>query len=218
MFHAATSPVAFTSCLRAGAKGIVFARFDPEEWFWAHHEYQVTDLTAVPPIVVMAINSPLNRKYSLKSVKVAGVGAAPLDKFAQARMQKLLGEDAPFTQVWGMTETSCIATRITWPEKDTTGSVGRPLPNLDLKLVDDAGIDISAYDVRGELCVRGPTVVRGYFENPEANERDWDEDAFFHTGDIAYIDGKTDLWYIVDRKKVSEYSYVSADGYYSVNL
>lgn len=101
-----------------------------------------------------------------------------------------------------MTETSCIATRFPWPQTDTTGSVGRPLRNLDLKLVDDEGKDISGYDVRGELCIRGPTVVKGYFENPEANKRDWDEDGYFHTGDIAYIDGKTEAWYIVDRKKV----------------
>lgn len=94
--------------------------------------------------------------------------------------------------------------RFPYPEKDDTGSVGRPVPNIDLKLVDDTGKDISGYDVRGELCVRGPTVVRGYFENPEANKRDWDEDRFFHTGDIAYIDGKTQKWYIVDRKKVSD--------------
>lgn len=202
MFHAATAPFAFTSCLRAGVYSVVLARFDPEEWFWAHQEYQITDLGVVPPLAIMAINHPLNKKYSLKSVQIASVGAAPLDKQPQARMQALIGNDVPFTQVWGMTETSCIATRFPYPEKDTTGSVGRPMPNLDLKLIDDAGKDISGYDVRGELCIRGPTVVRGYFENPEANKRDWDSEGYFHTGDIAICDGKTQLWYIVDRKKV----------------
>ena len=111
MFHAATAPVAFTSCLRAGNKAYVTPRFDPETWFWAHEEYGITDLGVVPPMVVMAINHPLNKKYSLKSVKIASTGAAPLDRLPQARMQALIGEDVPFTQVWGMTETSCIATR-----------------------------------------------------------------------------------------------------------
>ncbi|OQO13431.1 hypothetical protein B0A48_01659 [Cryoendolithus antarcticus] len=100
-----------------------------------------------------------------------------------------------------MSETSCIATRLRYPEYDTTGSVGYPLPNIDLKLVDDYGADISEYDVRGELCIRGPTVIRGYFENEEANNRDFDQDGFFHTGDIAYVDKRTDLFFIVDRKK-----------------
>jgi len=202
MFHAATSPVAFTSCIRSGVQGYVLPRFDPESWFWAHEKYEITDLAVVPPIAVMAINHPLNKNYSLKSIKIGASGVAPLDKLPQARLQALLSKEATFGQVWGMTETSCIATRFPYPEHDITGSVGRPLPNLDLKLVDDNGKDISGYNVRGELCVRGPTVVRGYFENPEANARDWDEDNFFHTGDIAYIEEGTDRWYIVDRKKV----------------
>jgi long-subunit acyl-CoA synthetase (AMP-forming) len=71
-----------------------------------------------------------------------------------------------------------------------------------MKLVDDAGKDISDYNVQGEICIRGPTVVKGYFENPEANQRDWDSDNYFHTGDIGYCDRETKIWYIVDRKKV----------------
>jgi 4-coumarate--CoA ligase len=77
------------------------------------------------------------------------------------------------------------------------------LPNLDIKLVDDAGKDISGFDVRGELCIRGPTVIRGYLENEEANKRDFDDEGYFHTGDIAYVARVSELWYIVDRKKVS---------------
>lgn len=100
MFHAATAPVAFTSCLRAGAQGYVLPKFDPETWFWAHQEYGITDLIVVPPLAVMAINHPLNKKYSLKSVNIANVGAAPLDKLPHARFQKLIGEEVPFTQVW----------------------------------------------------------------------------------------------------------------------
>ncbi|EMC98908.1 hypothetical protein BAUCODRAFT_84795 [Baudoinia panamericana UAMH 10762] len=209
MFHAATTPVAFTTPLRAGEAAYVLPRFDLEKWFWAHEHYQITDAVLVPPVAVMAINSPLKDKYSMRYVRIANVGAAPLDKKTQARMQAIIGSDAPLTQVWGMTETSCIATRqvhffmsfFAYPETDTTGSVGRFLSNLDAKLVDDDGRDITDYDVRGELCVRGPTIIRGYFENEEANRRDWDSEGYFHTGDIAYCDGKTKLWYIVDRKK-----------------
>ena len=203
MFHAATAPSAFCTPLRNGDKAYVMPRFDPEVWFWAHEKYEITDLGAVPPIIVMAINSPLNKKYSLRSVKVGQSGAAPLDKGPQARMKALMQKGAPMTQVWGMTETSCIATRVPYPNHDDTGSIGVPLANLDMKLTDDDGNDITDYNVRGELCVRGPTVIKGYFENPEANARDWDKEGFFHTGDIAWIDPKTKLYYIVDRKKVS---------------
>lgn len=202
MFHAATVPVAHTTPLRAGEKGIVYPRFDMEQFFQGIEKFQVTDLGVVPPQVVVMINSPLNKKYSLKSIRQAWVGAAPLDKGPQARLQALLRPDTPLTQVWGMTETSCVCSRFPYPERDITASVGRPLPCIDAKLVDDDGNDITAYDVRGEMCVRGPTIIKGYFENPEANSRDFDKDGYFHTGDICYCDGKTKLWYIVDRKKV----------------
>lgn len=70
-----------------------------------------------------------------------------------------------------------------------------------LRLIDDDGNDITADDVRGECCVRGPTVIRGYFNNPKANAESYDSEGYFKTGDILYRDGRTKLWYIVDRKK-----------------
>lgn len=70
------------------------------------------------------------------------------------------------------------------------------------RLIDDNGKDITDFDVRGELCVRGPTVIQGYFSNPKANADSYTRDGWFKTGDILYCDRKTKLWYIVDRKKV----------------
>ena len=66
--------------------------------------------------------------------------------------------------------------------------------------MDDNDNEITDYNVRGELCVRGPTVVPGYLNNAIANEA-FDADGFYHTGDIGYCDAKSKLWYIVDRKK-----------------
>ena len=117
-----------------------------------------------------------------------------------------------------MTEASCIVTRMPYPESDATGSVGRPIPNIDIKyvpkpkippmliiywrrIVDDQGNDITDYDVSGEICVRGPTVIQGYLDNPVANGEAFDAEGFYHTGDIGYCDPKSKLWYIVDRKK-----------------
>lgn len=69
-----------------------------------------------------------------------------------------------------------------------------------IRIVNEFGADISAYDVTGELCIRGPTVISGYLNKPTANE-EFDADGFYYTGDIVYCDSKTKLWYIVDRKK-----------------
>ena len=200
MFHAALAPRAHTSTFKNPWLTYIMRRFDLEAFLASIEKYGITDLTVVPPMAIGIIMSPLNKKYSLKSIRAAVAGAAPLPKEAQARLQSLLGS-APMTQVWGMTETSCVATKFHWPQEDITGSIGRPIANLEMKIVDDSGKDITDYNVTGEMCCRGPTIVPGYFENAEANRASYDDDGFFHTGDVGYCDKESKLWYIVDRKK-----------------
>ena len=72
-------------------------------------------------------------------------------------------------------------------------SPGRFLPNLDAKIVDEDGRDIIGFGVVGELCVRGPMIVKEYYENEEANRGGWDEDGYFHTGDVAYCGKESKL-------------------------
>ncbi|KAJ5875745.1 uncharacterized protein N7473_013092 [Penicillium subrubescens] len=202
VFHASAAPVTHISTLKAGAAAYVMRRFDLEEYLTTVEKYDITDLAMVPPIVIAILMSPVSQKRPfLRKVRLAACGAAPLDKDVQARFRSLMGDDGPFNQVWGMTETSCVATMFRYPEHDNTGSVGRLIPNLEAKLIDDDGNNISAFGVRGELCVRGPTVTPGYFKNDEANAQSFDSDGWFKTGDIAYCDQSTRKWYIVDRKK-----------------
>lgn len=171
-------------------------------WLQNIERFEITESNMVPMMVVQILTSGMASPKVFRSVRNAWSGAAPLDKALQARFKKLLRDDAPFNQVWGMSETSCIATMNFFPKYDPTGSVGWFVPTLDAKIVDDDGNDISDWGARGELCVRGPIIVNGYFENPEANARDWDEDGYFHTGDIAYAAGPENRRiYIVDRKK-----------------
>jgi long-subunit acyl-CoA synthetase (AMP-forming) len=77
--------------------------------------------------------SPFTKKYSLKGLKAVNIGAAPLGRESQDRFRELLEPGVPVTQVWGMTEASCVATKFYYPENDTSGSVGRLMPNLDAK-------------------------------------------------------------------------------------
>lgn len=200
MFHVAIAPATHWSPLRNGAQIFVLRRFTLETYLGTVERHQITDLSSVPPMVIQIIMSEKTKQYSLKSVRFATCGAAPLEKGPQARLQALLDKSAPFTQCWGMTETTCIVTNFPYPEDDDTGSVGRPLPGIDMKLVDNEGKDITDYDVRGELCVRGPTVIRGYLDE-KATAESWDSDGFFHTGDVAYCARDSKKWYIVDRKK-----------------
>ncbi|KAK2739445.1 hypothetical protein FQN57_006574 [Myotisia sp. PD_48] len=200
-FHASAVPSVHVSALKAGNVQHILRRFELELFFKTIEKYNVNFISTVPPMAIAMIKSPLAKHPYLKGAKMGKVGAAPLDKALQAQFRSLMADDAPYTQVWGMTETTCVATAFPYPQADDTGSVGFPVANLEMRLVDDDGNNISAYDVRGEICVRGPTVTPGYYENPKANAESFDKDGFFKTGDIGYCDGKTKKWYIVDRKK-----------------
>jgi 4-coumarate--CoA ligase len=206
LFHAAQAPFTHTTTLRSGRESYIMKRFQLHDYLENTRKFGITHIVLVPPMVVAIVNLAKDRpdyvKKCLQSVRAGVGGAAPLDAETQKELIKLLPKGTPFTQLWAMSETSCIASYFYYPEADNTASVGRFLPCLDVKVVDEDENEIDPpYDRRGELCIRGPTVIRGYLDNPEANQRDWDRDGFFHTGDIAYCDSKTKLWYIVDRRK-----------------
>jgi 4-coumarate--CoA ligase len=202
-FHVATVPAVHASPFKTGQQCWIMRRFELEAFLAAIEKHKITNLGIVPPLVIAIIMSPAQHKYSLKSVRKIGCGAAPLDALSQKKFESLCAPDATFTQVFGMTETTGLISLFFHPEKDDTGSVGSKfLPNTDVKLIDNDGKDITANDVQGELCVRGPTVIRGYLGNAKANAESYDEEGYFKTGDVLYFDSKLKKWYIVDRKKV----------------
>lgn len=108
-------------------------RFELEPLLANIEKFQINEIGIVPPIVIAIIMSGLASKYSLKTIRALTVGAAPLGKDSQDRMRDLLPEGTFVNQVWGMTETSCIASMFHYPEDDVTGSVGRMIPLLDSK-------------------------------------------------------------------------------------
>jgi acyl-CoA synthetase (AMP-forming)/AMP-acid ligase II len=201
MFHAAIGPRVHTTVLKNGQVTYIMRRFEVEPYLQYIQKYQVTDLLLVTAMAIGLAMFLRQKKYSLETLKQVAVGAAALGKDTQAELRGHLNPGSSVIQVYGLTETTCLLTMFDYPNDDDTGSVGYVLPGMEVKLVDDAGKDISGYDVVGEMCVRGPTVVLGYFNDPEANRSSYDSDGFFHTGDVMYCDGKTKLWYVVDRKK-----------------
>jgi 4-coumarate--CoA ligase len=214
MFHIGIGPLTHVSHLRDGRTAYIMRRFDLESFLKLHARFQVTECLIVPPIVNAIVMSgladPNNSRYraecSLQSLRHGLGGGAPLGAVMQKRFQILMAPGASLGQLWGMTEMTCIITHVRLgtrsEEVDYFGSVGTPIPNTELKIVDEDGKDVSHVpDVRGEICVRGPTVMKGYFENEEANKETFDDEGYIMSGDIGYVDSKTGLWYIVDRRK-----------------
>lgn len=214
LFHIGIGPLTHVSMLKDGRTAYIMRRFELESFLKLHAQFQVTECLIVPPIVNAIVMSgladPTDRRYregcSLRSLRHGLVGAAPLGPVMQRRLQSLMAPGATLGQLWGMTEITCIVTHVRPGTKsedvDYFGSVGTPVPNLELKIVDEDGKDVSHVpEVRGEICVRGPTVMKGYFENEEANREAFDDEGYIRSGDIGYVDSKTGLWYIVDRRK-----------------
>ncbi|RPB05106.1 acetyl-CoA synthetase-like protein [Choiromyces venosus 120613-1] len=208
MFHIANVPLVFTSMFRMPWTGYVLRRFDMETWLSTVQKYKATHTSLAPIIAVGIVKSPLTDKFDISSLRMVASAASALNPDVQRmlirRIKPVKGreEDEPrVTQLWGMTETTCIVTKFNHPEVDDTGSVGKLIPGLEARIVDDEGTDISDYNVTGEICLRGPIITRGYFGNPDATRASWDLDGFYHTGDVGYCDRETKKWYLIDRKK-----------------
>lgn len=214
MFHIGAFTQVQVSQLKEGRAAYIMRRFEVEPYLSYHEKYSITECFMAPPMINGVVMSEMadpkspKYKYSMKTVRTGRVGAAPLAADMQKRFHRLLGEGARMTQVWGMTETTSMVTTVsdeiadatTRGDLDAWGNVGRPLPDTLIKLIDDEGNESTDLG-KGEACVKGPIVIRGYFENDKANSESFDKEGYFKTGDVLQVDPKTGLLYVVERKK-----------------
>ena len=199
LFHIYGLVVVLNMGLHLGATIVTMPRFDLEQFLNLIQTYRVTLSHIVPPIVLQLAKNPSVEKYDLSSLKMIFSGAAPLGEELSRDCMKRIG--CSIRQGYGMTETSPVThSSPADPAKMKLGSVGPPAPNTECKLVDPAtGAELGP-NQEGELCVRGPQIMKGYLNNPEATARTVDPDFWLHTGDIGYADDEGHF-YIVDRVK-----------------
>ncbi|MFN8498309.1 MAG: 4-coumarate--CoA ligase family protein [Anaerolineae bacterium] len=185
--------------LNLGATVVTMPRFDLEPFLQTIQTYKVTWANLVPPLVLALGKHPLVDKYDLSSLKTILSGAAPLGKDAQEAAQARLHCTA--TQGYGLTETSPVThLDIRLPGPDKPGSIGTLIPNTEAQIVDLAQGEALGPGAQGELWIRGPQVMKGYHNNPEATARTVDRDGWLHTGDVAVADADGYFW-ILDRIK-----------------
>ncbi|RPA81751.1 acetyl-CoA synthetase-like protein [Ascobolus immersus RN42] len=197
-FHAYGLTCIMHHAIFRGLTTVVMPRFDLPKLLGNVQEWKITYLYAVPPVVLLLAKHPLIDKYDLKSLKYINSGAAPLTSDLIHAVHTRLG--VPIKQGYGLSETSPV-THILPVENALThpGGVGRLLPNMEVKYVDEQGNEVPRGE-RGEVCVRGGNVMIGYLNNVEATKGCIDKDGFFHTGDIGQEDADGIL-FIVDRVK-----------------
>lgn len=188
-----------------GAPSVVMAGFDPDGFCAAIARYRVTVGFVVPPMLVVFARHPAIQKHDLTSLKILFSGAAPLGAELVSTVMKRMkgiGADVSIPQGYGLTETS--PTVFLLPVTDASsriGAAGVLLPNLEVKLVGEAkGEAHTDIPGAGEVWVRGPTIMKGYLNNPTATAEAITPDGWFKTGDIGVRD-KDGFFTIVDRRK-----------------
>ena len=196
-FHIYGMQVLMNTGLRAGATIVTLPRFDLEQFLQAHQDYKITRSFVAPPIVVALAKHPMVDKYDLSPLKQIFSGAAPLAADLALECGKRL--DCEVVQGYGMTELSPVS-HLTPPGWFKPGSVGVTAPNTETRIVDPATAEEVGLDVDGEIQVRGPQVMKGYLNNPQATAITLDDDGWLHTGDIGHVDADGHV-YVVDRLK-----------------
>ena len=199
-FHIYGLLVIMNWALSNGARIVVMSRFELETILGALQDYGVTYLHLVPPILLALAKHPVVDQYDLSSLDAINSGAAPLGEGLASAVEERL--DCIVGQGYGLTETSPVThhgpnqVRGQCPH----ASIGPSLPNTETQIVDvDSGTALGPGE-RGEVWIRGPQVMRGYLNRPDATAETLDEDGWLHTGDIGYAD-ENGYFYIVDRLK-----------------
>jgi long-chain acyl-CoA synthetase len=193
LFHVFGLNAALGAVAWHGATGLLVERFDPVETLAELRRAGVTNVVGAPPMYVAWSMLP-DLDDALTSVRLAVSGAAPLPATVLQRVLDITGHHV--FEGYGLTETAPVLTSTLMSEVAKPGSIGRPVPGVELRLLDESGRPVEEGDP-GEVVVRGANVFTGYWPDGAGGP---DADGWFATGDVAYLDQDGDL-HLVDRRQ-----------------
>lgn len=196
LFHTGGWNVLTSPFLHHGAKVVLTQKFDPDQILRLSQDHKATLLFGVPTTMGMMARTQDFWNYDLSTIRYAIVGGEPMPiELINTWHEKKI----PIRQGYGLTEFGPNVFSLS--EKDATrkiGSIGFPNAYIEVKVVDDAGRDLKANEV-GELCLRGPACMVGYWKNPKATQETIQE-GWLKTGDLVRFDDEG-YFYVVGRKK-----------------
>ena len=197
-FHVYGMTVAMTYPLFAGATIVLETRPDVDEILKLINKHHPTQFPGVPSLYNAINHHPKRDKYDLRSIRICLSGSAPLPLEVAKQFEAETGGSV--VEGYGLSETSPVTHANPIKGERRPGSVGLPLPDTDERVVDlETGTKILPPMETGELCIRGPQVMLGYYHQPTETAAVL-KDGWFRTGDIAYLDADG-YCFIVDRKK-----------------
>ena len=200
LFHVSGCHSGLVVGLLAGLKLVIpEGRFEPEVAMRLIQDEGVTVWATVPTMIWRLVEHPARHDFDLTSVSSVAYGGSPSASELQRRIQETFPKVSTLGNAYGLTESSSVATVITGQDAlDRPDSVGKPMPVVDLRVVGKDGDDVPA-GTTGEIWIRGPIIMPGYWRNPEASAEIL-TDGWLHSGDIGHVD-EDGFLYITDRAK-----------------
>jgi len=193
-----SGPILFNQTIMMGIATSILGAFNPRKWLETIEKTRVTMLHFVPPMANALIQLNEFDKYDLSSLK----GVALMGAYSTPGLVKQVGEKLRMRrcyQGYGLTETSPLLTLEPLDSNAGLGTIGKPIPGKEVKIVDEDGDEVPVGEV-GEIVTRGSHVMKGYHNDPEATQERIKEDGWLHTGDLARRD-EDGYIYIVGRKQ-----------------
>ena len=199
-YHIYGMDVIMLSSLHAGSKLVALPKFSPDIFLSAIQKYKINLTHLVPPLIQFLANHPSVEKYDLSSIDQVTSASAPLSGELLTAVRERIGCRL-IRQLYGLTEMNGAV--LIMPEclgMTKPGSVGVPICNMEVRIVDTVSGENLPVGKEGEMLVRGPNIMKGYLNLPDATKASITEDGWFRTGDIGYFD-KEGCFYITDRLK-----------------
>ncbi len=199
LFHIYSLSAVMLLCVRLGAEMVLHVRFDVEAVAKDLSAKKITIFMGVPTMFTALLSYPGLADLDWTSIKYTASGGAPLPLEVQERFVAITG--TPLNEGWGMTETSPSGTYSPMRGLRKPGSCGIPVPGAMIKFasVTEPNTYVPLGE-RGEICIKGPNVMKGYWKNPQATADAMTPDGYLRTGDVAYMDADGFV-FIVDRIK-----------------
>jgi long-chain acyl-CoA synthetase len=196
LFHVFGQTVALNVAVAAGACLTLLPRFDAEHALRIIADHGVTVFEGVPTMYVALLHQPNRADYDTSTLRMCISGGAALPVEVLRGFEEAYGVSV--LEGYGLSETSPVASFNHPNREHKPGSIGTPIRDVEIRLVDGEDHDVPQGEV-GEIIIRGPNVMKGYWQRPEATAEAV-RDGWFHTGDLARVDEEGFL-FIVDRKK-----------------
>ncbi len=196
-FHGFGMSVTMNAAVLAGGEIFLIPRFNAKAVAKAIQKYKPSFLIGVPAMFVQLSHLPKIERYDFSSLRGIFVGAAPLTKAIKEEFERKTG--GRMIEGYGLTESTTAIMANPYHGLHKVGSIGIPFPDVDAKIASlEDGHDLAPRDL-GEIVLKSPSVMIGYYKNPEETKNTLKE-GWLHTGDIGYMD-QDGYFYITDRKK-----------------